>query len=189
VRRPLAAAHSKDNAVAGDRCKCLFVLFVDEVILMRPGSPLDLGVVRAKFPASGFPEIIRAKYKLRILWDLRHGSRRFGEIRKGLSLGTADAKEVAPRVLSRELKCLVELGLLHRKPYEVVPPRVEYRLTALGRSFLPVISKILEWATRHPSRGRVGKRPSLVRPASLVASPANLESLTASAAPYAGRGN
>ena len=117
---------------------------------MRLVSPPDAGIVKAKFRPSRFPEIIRAKYKLRIVWDLQHGSRRFGEIRKRLSLEAAETKEVAPRVLSRELKSLVELGLLHRRVYEVIPPRVEYRLTALGRSLLPVISKILEWGTRHP---------------------------------------
>jgi len=122
------------------------------------------------FPECGLPQIIRSKYKLRILWDLQHGSRRFGEIRKRLSLG-AETKEVAPRVLSRELKCLVELGLLHRKAYEVVPPRVEYRLTPVGRSLLPVIWKIVEWGTRHPSCRATPKSASAIRSGSIVASP------------------
>jgi len=54
-------------------------------------------------------------------------------------------------VLSRELKSLVELRLVNRKAYNEIPPKVEYRLTALGRSLLPVIAKILDWGTKHPS--------------------------------------
>ena len=123
------------------------------------------------FPADGLPEVIRGKYKLKILWDLQHGSRRFGEIRKRLSRGAAERKEVAPRVLSRELKSLVELGLLHRRAYEVVPPRVEYRLTAAGRSLLPVISKIVEWAVRHASCRANPKRALATRSGLIVASP------------------
>jgi len=116
------------------------------------GSVLSQGAARpeTKFLAAEFPDIIRAKYKLKILWDLRHGATRFGEIRRRLSLGRAATKLVATRVLSRELKSLVELGLIHRKAYTEIPPRVEYRLTPLGRSLLPVIAKILDWGTRHP---------------------------------------
>jgi DNA-binding HxlR family transcriptional regulator/Tfp pilus assembly protein PilF len=124
---------------------------------MRSGLLRDLAGSKPKLPGNGFPEIIRAKHKLRILWDLQRGTSRFGEIRRRLSLGGADARLVAARVLSRELKSLVELGLIHRKAYNEIPPRVEYRLTSLGRSLLPVIAKILDWGTRHPSCTGVAK--------------------------------
>lgn len=101
------------------------------------------------FPEYGLQEIIRGKYKLRILWNLQHGTLRFGALRKQLAKGCVGTKEIAPRVLSRELKSLVDLGLIQRRAYNVVPPKVEYRLTALGRSVLPVISMILEWGTKH----------------------------------------
>jgi len=119
---------------------------------MRSARPRDLAISKAEFPANGLPEILRAKYKLRILWNLQHGYVRFGEIRKGLSLGDADTNTIAPRVLSRELKSLAGSGLVQRRAYNVIPPRVEYRLTALGRSLLPVITKILDWGARHPAR-------------------------------------
>src|SRR5215831_5643139 len=118
---------------------------------MRSALLRGLVAPKREFPVNGFPEIIRAKHKLRILWDLRHGATRFGEIRRRLSLGGVNAKVVAARVLSRELRSLVELGLINRKAYSQIPPRVEYRLTALGRSLLPVIAKILDWGARHPS--------------------------------------
>lgn len=141
---------------------------------MRSAHRRDLAISKAKFPASGLFGILGAKYKVRILWDLQQGSRRYGEIRKRLSLGAVDTKAIAPRVLSRELKSLTELGLIHRKSYNVIPPRVEYRLTALGRSVLPVISKILEWGTRHPLRSQFATGASLIRSESSAASPPSL---------------
>lgn len=118
---------------------------------MRSALLREVTASKRRFPTNGFPEIIRAKHKLRILWDLRDGATRFGEIRRRLGHAGADTKLVAARVLSRELRSLVELGLINRRAYNEIPPRVEYRLTALGRSLLPVIAKILDWGTRHPA--------------------------------------
>jgi DNA-binding HxlR family transcriptional regulator len=100
-------------------------------------------------PVAAFQKLISGKYKLRILWDLQEGPRRYSEIRSGLLRGMPGSPEVAPRVLSRELKALAESGLIARKDYGVVPPKVEYRLTPLGRSFIPVIDAIRTWGSRH----------------------------------------
>ena len=93
--------------------------------------------------------MISGKYKLRIVWDLKDGPLRYGEIRGGLLRGADGTKEISPRVLSRELKALTETGLIDRKDYGVVPPKVEYRLTEKGRSFVPVIAAIRNWGVRH----------------------------------------
>lgn len=93
--------------------------------------------------------MINGKYKIRILWDLREGPLRYSEIRSGLLGGAQGTREIAPRVLSRELKALTETGLIDRKDYGVVPPKVEYRLTRKGQSFLPVITVIQQWGVRH----------------------------------------
>jgi DNA-binding HxlR family transcriptional regulator len=79
-------------------------------------------------PVAAFQKLISGKYKLRIVWDLKDGPRRYGEIRTGLLRGLGGSAEIAPRVLSRELKALTESGLIDRKDYGVVPPKVEYRL-------------------------------------------------------------
>ena len=97
----------------------------------------NIAIPKPKFSTDGFPEILRGKHKFRILWDLQFGSRRFGEIRKGLGLGKADGN--------------------------VIPPRVEYRLTSLGRSLLRATSKILEWGKRHPACSHVGRGAFLIR--------------------------
>jgi DNA-binding HxlR family transcriptional regulator len=54
-------------------------------------------------------------------------------------------------VLSHELKALAEFGLIQRKDYGTVPPKVEYRLTPVARSFVPVINAIRKWGERHLS--------------------------------------
>src|SRR5258705_12788837 len=100
-------------------------------------------------PVAAFQKMISGKYKLRIVWDLQNGPLRYSEIRTGLLRGADGSREIAPRVLSRELKSLTEAGLIDRKDFGVVPPKVEYRLTRKGRSFVPVISAIRDGGTRH----------------------------------------
>lgn len=102
-------------------------------------------------PVTAFQKMISGKYKLRIMWDLKDGPLRYGEIRTGLLRGAAGTKEIAPRVLSRELKALTQSGLLDRKDYGVIPPKVEYRLTRRGQSFIPVVDAIRKWGSRHLS--------------------------------------
>lgn len=106
-------------------------------------------VKSAGCPITAFQKMISGKYKVRILWDLKDGPLRYGEIRSGLLRGADGTKEIAPRVLSRELKALAESGLIDRKDFGVVPPKVEYRLTRKGRSFVPVIGVIYDWGARH----------------------------------------
>jgi DNA-binding HxlR family transcriptional regulator len=81
---------------------------------------------------------------MRILWELGHGPRRYGELRRS-AIVAARGAAVTPRVLSRELKELTERGIIQRKQYAVVPPKVEYRLTKLGKSLLPVVKQIVKW--------------------------------------------
>ena len=100
-------------------------------------------------PVASFQKMIAGKYKLRIIWDLRDGALRYSEIRSGLLRGAAGSGEIAPRVLSRELKALAQSGLIARKDYRQVPPKVDYRLTPRGRSFVPVIASIRAWGHRH----------------------------------------
>src|SRR3979490_1156690 len=105
-------------------------------------------------PVAAFQKMISGKYKLRIVWDLQDGPKRYGEIPTRLRRGSSRAAEKAHRVLSRELKALTEPGLIDRKDYGVVPPKVEYRLTRKGKSFVPVIAAIRDWGTRHLAQPR-----------------------------------
>jgi DNA-binding HxlR family transcriptional regulator len=118
-----------------------------------PAKPLSSAAEaqRCGCPVLAFQAMIGGKYKIRILWDLKDGPRRYSEIRTGLLSGAAGTKEIAPRVLSRELKALAAAGLVARKDYGLVPPKVEYRLTEAGASFAPIIATIREWGERHLS--------------------------------------
>ena len=113
-------------------------------------------------PVHGIQRIISGKYKLRILWDLQHGARRYGEIRKKLLTGISGTKAVTPRVLSGELKNLVKLGLLERNERGVLPKHVEYKLTPLGETLVPVISILHEWGVKHLVRESVLRKLGLL---------------------------
>jgi DNA-binding HxlR family transcriptional regulator len=95
-------------------------------------------------PLVAFDRIAGGKYKLRALWTLRNGPRRYGELRRSLVTG-CQGDPVTPRVLSRELKDLAARRLIERTEYPGVPPRVDYRLTELGRGLLPIIDTINAW--------------------------------------------
>jgi DNA-binding HxlR family transcriptional regulator len=100
-------------------------------------------------PVASFQKMISGKYKLRIVWDLKDGPLRYSQIRTGLLRGLEGSQEITARVLSRELKALTESGLVDRKDYGLVPPKVEYRLTGKGRSFVPVVAAIRDWGERY----------------------------------------
>ena len=108
--------------------------------MARKKTPSELRLC----PAVGFSQIVGGKYKIRILWILTQRPYRYGEIHRSLLKGTL-GKTVTARVLSRELKELAQRGLIHRKQFDVVPPKVEYSITELGRSLQPVLDAIVDW--------------------------------------------
>jgi DNA-binding HxlR family transcriptional regulator len=124
--------------------------------MAKPKSALPCGC-----PVAAFQKMISGKYKLRIVWDLKDGPLRYGEIRAGLLRGAIGSSEITPRVLSRELKALTETGLIDRKDYGVVPPKVEYRLTRKGKSFVPVIAAIRDWGMHHLAPAGPGEMPGM----------------------------
>ena len=82
--------------------------------------------------------LIGDKWKVLILRDLMDGTKRFGELKK--SIGT-----VSQKVLTAQLRDMEEKGLLTRKVYAEVPPRVEYTLTETGYSLKPVLDAMWVW--------------------------------------------
>src|SRR5215467_8436425 len=80
-------------------------------------------------------------WSILILRDAAHGLTRFDEFQKSLG--------IAPNMLTRRLKALVEAGLLERRRYSEHPPRDEYMPTARGRDFRPVLIALLAWGNRH----------------------------------------
>ena len=89
-------------------------------------------------PVEATLDLIGGKYKALILWHLSERQLRFSELRKAISSAT-------PKMLSQQLRELEAQSLIHREVFPVVPPKVEYSLTELGRSLLPILVAMRDW--------------------------------------------
>ena len=89
--------------------------------------------------------LIGDKWKVLILRDLMDGTKRFGELKK--SIGT-----VSQKVLTAQLRDMEEKGLLTRKVYAEVPPRVEYTLTETGYSLKPGLDAMWAWGADYQAK-------------------------------------
>ena len=86
--------------------------------------------------------LIDGKWKCVILFHLEEGTLRFNEIRRRIP-------GVTQRMLTNQLRELEADGLVHRKIYAEVPPKVEYSLSPLGRSLSPVLVALKHWGDAH----------------------------------------
>ncbi|UNT97298.1 winged helix-turn-helix transcriptional regulator [Allobaculum mucilyticum] len=86
--------------------------------------------------------LIGNKWKVLILRDLLPGTKRFGELKKSVG-------GISQKVLTAQLRSMEESGLLTRKVYAEVPPRVEYSLTELGQSLQPVLDAMYSWGENY----------------------------------------
>lgn len=89
-------------------------------------------------PVEATLDMIGGKWKGVILFRLTEGTKRFGELRKLLP-------KVTQRTLTQQLRELESDGLVTRKVFAEVPPKVEYSLTELGRSLKPLLVKLKDW--------------------------------------------
>lgn len=87
-------------------------------------------------------DVIGGKWKPLILYYLFQQTRRFNELRRMLP-------QVTQQMLTLQLRELERDGVVHRKVYAEVPPRVEYSLTERGRSLEPILLAMLEWGEVH----------------------------------------
>lgn len=86
--------------------------------------------------------LISNRWKVLILRELFLGTRRFGELKKALN-------GISQKVLTENLKDMAEQGLISRRVYAEVPPRVEYSLTPLGESLRPVLRAMFDWGVAY----------------------------------------
>ena len=89
--------------------------------------------------------LIGDKWKVLILRDLMPGTKRFGELKKSLG-------HVSQKVLTAQLRDMEASGLVNRKVYAEVPPRVEYTLTELGYSLKPVLDALWNWGEEYKAK-------------------------------------
>ncbi len=91
-------------------------------------------------PVEAAMGLIGGKYKSLILWKLLGGTLRFSQLRREVPCAT-------PKMLTQQLRELEADGLVSRKVYPVVPPKVEYSLTPFGKSIQPVLEAMYSWGT------------------------------------------
>ncbi len=86
---------------------------------------------------------ISSKWAMLVLVTLHsNGTMRFNDIQKSIG-------EVSQRMLTVTLRSLEADGLIHRKVYPEVPPRVEYKLSERGESLMPLLQSLIDWALEH----------------------------------------
>lgn len=93
-------------------------------------------------PVESTLELIGGKYKALILWHLSDGKLRFSQLRKAITGAT-------PKMLTQQLRELETQELIHREVFPVIPPKVEYSLTALGESLMPVLTAMRDWGANY----------------------------------------
>lgn len=86
--------------------------------------------------------LIGNKWKILILRDVLDGPKRFGELRKSL-------EGISQKVLTDNLRDMEKDGLLNRKVFPEVPPRVEYSLSEIGETMRPIIKQMEEWGSMY----------------------------------------
>ena len=90
--------------------------------------------------------ILSGKWKLKILWHLSKGTVRFNELQRLLG-------SITTKTLTQQLRELEEQGMIVRKVFPEIPPKVEYSLSELGATLKPVLSQLCDWGkTYHSSR-------------------------------------
>jgi DNA-binding HxlR family transcriptional regulator len=89
-------------------------------------------------------DIIGGKWKILIIWHLKESEKRFRELQKSIG-------KITDKMLTQQLRELEKAELIVRKIYPQVPPKVEYSLTLLGKSVLPVIELLEEWGGQYKS--------------------------------------
>ena len=93
-------------------------------------------------PVEAALEVLGGKWRLPILAQVARGTQRYSELRRSLPA-------ISEKMLIKELRQLEADGIVHREQYPEVPPRVEYSLSELGASLLPILDQLGSWAVKH----------------------------------------
>jgi DNA-binding HxlR family transcriptional regulator len=100
-------------------------------------------------PVTTTLSVIGGKWKPIILWIIKDGRRRFGEIKRLIPA-------ITQKMLTQQLRELEQDGIIHREVHPVVPPKVEYSLTNYGQSLTPVLNALAEWGEIYRTANKAG---------------------------------
>ncbi|NMG21633.1 winged helix-turn-helix transcriptional regulator [Brasilonema bromeliae] len=87
-------------------------------------------------------KVIGGRWKVLIIRELMDGVKRFGELQRALD-------GITQKMLTQQLREMEEDGVIDRKVYAQIPPKVEYSLTPLGESLQPILYAMHEWGVKH----------------------------------------
>ena len=96
-------------------------------------------------PISRISKVLQGKWSMVIIYVLSEGTLRFSEIHHKLP-------HITEANLTKDLRMLEAYGVIHREVYPVVPPKVEYSLTDMGKDFLPILDSITDWAEKYTAK-------------------------------------
>ena len=103
----------------------------------------DKNMIARCMPMSTLQSVLNGKWKILILWYIAcYKVQRFGELIRRLD-------GITQSTLTKQLRELEEDGFLHREIYKEIPPKVEYTLSELGESFIPVLNSMMAWSETH----------------------------------------
>jgi DNA-binding HxlR family transcriptional regulator len=108
-------------------------------------------------PVTTTLSVIGGKWKPIILHALGKETKRFGEIRKLIPI-------ISQKMLTQQLRELEADGIIKRKVYPVVPPKVEYSLTAYGRTLEPILEAMKAWGEQHACTGALNPNTQAPNP-------------------------
>jgi DNA-binding HxlR family transcriptional regulator len=103
---------------------------------------LTKGEVLPQCPVATTVSLIGNKWKLLIIRNLLNGKARFGDLKDGID-------GISKKVLTDNLKSMVDDGIIIRTAYNEIPPRVEYELSDLGNSLRPIIDSMKIWGEEY----------------------------------------
>jgi DNA-binding HxlR family transcriptional regulator len=93
-------------------------------------------------PVEAALDVIGGKWKPLILWALGDKILRFNELQKALP-------GINTKMLTKQLRALEDDGVIERKVYAEVPPRVEYRITEFGKTLIPILESLCDWGANY----------------------------------------
>ena len=101
-------------------------------------------------PAERAIRAVEGRWKIFIVFHLLGGTKRFAELQRAINSKNPRGS-ITPKMLAQELREMEADGLVHRKVYPQVPPKVEYSLTPLGRDLQPVVAAMSTWGRQFES--------------------------------------
>jgi len=87
-------------------------------------------------------DMIGGKWKGMVLWALKKGVKRNGELKKLIP-------QISQKMLTQQLRELEEVGIVRRIVYPVIPPKVEYELTKSGEKLIPILQELHDWGKEY----------------------------------------